>query len=48
MFDPWEPTDTEIELLMQNPKRRCITANSTIGKIFLLSTLIDAREYIEC
>lgn len=30
-FSVWEPTDKEVELLQQNPKRRRLTANSTIG-----------------
>ena len=30
-FSAWEPTDKEVELLQQNPKRRRLTANSTIG-----------------
>jgi hypothetical protein len=31
LFTPWEPTKAEIELLRDNPKRRKVTGNSTIG-----------------
>ena len=30
-YSPWEPTETELELLIQNPRRRRVTGNSTIG-----------------
>ncbi|ELU07196.1 hypothetical protein CAPTEDRAFT_18184 [Capitella teleta] len=30
-FSPWEPSEMEVELLHQNPKRRKIDGNSTIG-----------------
>ena len=28
---PWEPTKEEIELLRQNPRRRKLSGNATIG-----------------
>jgi ubiquitin carboxyl-terminal hydrolase 22/27/51 len=31
LFTPWEPTKAEIRLLQENPKRRKVTGNSTIG-----------------
>lgn len=31
LFTPWEPTRKEIQLLKENPKRRKVTGNSTIG-----------------
>lgn len=30
-FNAWEPTNTEISLLQENPKRRKVTGNTTIG-----------------
>jgi hypothetical protein len=30
-FSPWEPNESEVDLLYQNPKRRKIDGNSTIG-----------------
>lgn len=40
-FSPWEPSEMEVELLHQNPKRRKIDGNSTIGEI--LHYLWDLR-----
>lgn len=31
LFMPWEPTKEEIQLLKENPKRRKLTGNATIG-----------------
>lgn len=33
-FIAWEPTDVEVEILRQNPKRRKVENKSTIGKLF--------------
>lgn len=34
-FVQWEPSDTEKDILLQNPKRRKVETTSTIGKILL-------------
>ena len=31
VFNPWEPSKIEVDLLKQNPKRRKVTGTTTIG-----------------
>lgn len=31
-FVQWEPSDTEKDIMLQNPKRRKVEVSSTIGK----------------
>jgi hypothetical protein len=38
MFGVWEPNSTELEILKNNPKRRKVTGNSTIGLWKYMST----------
>lgn len=33
-FSQWQPSDGELDLLVRNPKRRRVTAETTIGTIF--------------
>jgi len=40
LFTAWEPTKIEIQLLNDNPKRRKVNGNSTIGRSFNIYDLI--------
>jgi len=41
LFTAWEPTRLEIRLLHENPKRRKVNGNSTIG----MTPLSDTAHY---